>query len=429
MGGLKRRKYARMLIYLFGFTCFFQAQILKVQIGGIEVAFNRILILLLLGDFLLSVLKSKKISVTRGYYYKFVLVWIAWQGVNFFQGSTRNFSGWIKLTWLILIYLTCAFSFKKYLDDKEKFIKLLVCFQLGILIQLIIGFFEHMTGIYYWTGYKETFTTVAYYINKKFPCAIQNNPNDFAVLMFIGVFLSTALIKIYKNKFMKLLSAFIIIGGVYLILISDSRSTLLGLVFGCVYIVYFLLKSLKSLSKSMTVLIILILITGIGFVYLRGDIFIELFKGRLQFNFSSGGSEKTRILLLIDSFKAFLESCGIGIGWHGTAWHNYVAEILAESGIVIFVCYIGYWVSLFKGMNITRKYGCDREERIISLVFSGMMGGMLFAFIGPASILNIEWVGVIFGAIMLFISITNSRIKCNGKIYVQNEYKFAAKYN
>lgn len=179
----------------------------------------------------------------------------------------------------------------------------------------------------------------------------------------------------------------------------------------------------------MTVLIILILITGIGFVYLRGDIFIELFKGRLQFNFSSGGSEKTRILLLIDSFKAFLESCGIGIGWHGTAWHNYVAEILAESGIVIFVCYIGYWVSLFKGMNITRKYGCDREERIISLVFSGMMGGMLFAFIGPASILNIEWVGVIFGAIMLFISITNSRIKCNGKIYVQNEYKFAAKYN
>ena len=124
MGGLKRRKYARMLIYLFGFTCFFQAQILKVQIGGIEVAFNRILILLLLGDFLLSVLKSKKISVTRGYYYKFVLVWIAWQGVNFFQGSTRNFSGWIKLTWLILIYLTCAFSFKKYLDDKEKFIKL-----------------------------------------------------------------------------------------------------------------------------------------------------------------------------------------------------------------------------------------------------------------------------------------------------------------
>jgi hypothetical protein len=42
---------------------------------------------------------------------------------------------------------------------------------------------------------------------------------------------------------------------------------------------------------------------------------------------------------------------------------------------------------------------------------------------------NLEWVGVIFGAIMLFISITNSKIKCNRERYVQDEYKFAAKYN
>ena len=39
---------------------------------------------------------------------------------------------------------------------------------------------------------------------------------------------------------------------------------------------------------------------------------------------------------------------------------------------------------------------------------------------------NLEWVGVIFGAIMLFISITNSKIKCNRERYVQDEYKFAA---
>ena len=53
--------------------------------------------------------------------------------------------------------------------------------------------------------------TNAYFMAKRFPCAMQYNPNDFATLMFFSIFVSLVLFNIYKSKILKFLCTVIII--------------------------------------------------------------------------------------------------------------------------------------------------------------------------------------------------------------------------
>lgn len=402
----KTESFNRVLIYIFACTCFLQAQVLKVNIWGLQVAVNRIFIVLFLIAFLFVMLNKHKITIPQEYCYRFIMIWIVWQAVNFAQGCIRNLSGWLKLTWLIMIYMACAFFFQKNIRKKGELYKLFGFLQIGIFIQLLIGLFEHITGIYYWTSYKGLYTTAVYYINKKYPCAMQTNPNDFALLMFFGVFISLAFIKIYHNRMMKLMSLFLILAGIYLIIISDSRSSLLGLIVGLVYVFFPHNRIKKMIPANKLLMVVLIVIVALGFVCFKSVSLVELFSGKLKFTISSGNSEQTRLSLIQNSIIALGKSFGFGIGWHGIAWHNFLFEILAESGIIVFFCYIGFWISLFRGINRITKCSNDANEIIVSKVFAGMIIGSMIAFIGPASVLNIEWVGAVVSSIMLFANIS-----------------------
>lgn len=416
---LNTDKISRILIYIFGITCFFQAKFLKIHLFYIQIALNRVFILWFLFDIAISAIVAKRIIIPEEFFYKFVLIWIVWQSINFVQGAINNFSGWIRLSWLITIFLACSFYLKKYIKCYQEFLNLLGYFQIGILIQMFIGLYEHLTGHYIWTSNKELYSTVAWFINKKYPCAMQENPNDFAVLMFIGVFISFAMLLISKSKLIKINSLILILGGTYLIIVSDSRSTLLGLLIGgfCTLLSYFYDR--KPLTNKKFLTIIIVGFFCICFIFLKRTYIFELINGRLVFDFSGGNSESVRWSLIKDGILAAVKSFGIGIGWHGTAWHNYGIEVLAESGIIIFMGYVFFWISLIKGVNRIKKCHIKKEEQLIAHIFSGMLIGSMVSFISPASMLNLEWLGVVFGMFMVFVSISNKEIKrevCHNEI-------------
>lgn len=403
-------KIGKLLLYVYSLTCFFQAQTLKLHIAGMEIAINRILLIVFIFDLFFSYIttsRSKRLCF-GGDYYCFLKVWLTWQAVTLCFGIRNGITGWIRLTWLILVFCVSAFALCKYITSIEQLYKLLCLMQIGILGQLLIGLYEHCTGIYYWTSYKEVFESAIWYKMKRYPCAMQTNPNDFAVLMFFGILFSMVMVGVYKNLIMKLISIFIIGMGMYMIIISDSRATLLGVVVAIVFYVAQMLLNKKKLTNKGFILTLILVPIAMVCVLANADSIASKMSIDL-----AGASESARLNIYMKGFMDLLKSIGIGTGWHGGAYHCFAIEVLAESGIIVFIVFVLALWDIYRKLNYISKHGViKRTVRTANYLKAGFVG-FLVASLSPASTLNIEWMGLMVAVFAVFSSLAYD--KCGEK--------------
>lgn len=398
---ISKRKFCGGLLFVYAVTCFLQAQTLKINLAGINIAFNRIILVFFLLDFASSLIKKRgRLPYFRGNYYTFLCVWLAWQAVNVIFGMTNGISGWINLTWRIIIFVVSAFALRKYITSLDLLYRFLKWVQAGMIIQIFIGMYEHITGIYHWTIYKEMFESVAFYMTKRYPCAMQTNPNDFALLMYFAILVSFVLLEAEQNKISKCISLSTIALSTYLIIISDSRSVLLGLIIAIISYFLFLILLRKKLKRGLLLSILVVLPLFAAYVAMN----FESFAGKLSFDFT-GSSESARMDMIVYGLKNAIFSYGMGTGVHGFAYHFFLVEILAECGIIVFVWFLVTIFRLYKSLKKIGSASNFARTRSVARVLRAGLVGYLITSIAPAISLNIEWLGLMIGIFAVFCSI------------------------
>lgn len=402
----------KFVLFVYALTCFLQAQTLKFKFGTIDIAFNRIVIVLfvlnMFFSYVISFESKKSLPYFKGnFYYRFLLIWLVWQVVNLPMGLSRGGLGWVKLTWLIFIFLSSSFILRKYIISLEMMYKLLGWLQVGALGQIIIGLYEHYTGIYHWTSNKELYAIAIFFQKKKYPCAMQENPNDFAVLMYFAVLISFVLLKVSKGIMRKSLSLIIIAVGLFLIFISDSRSVLLGVLVAIGY--YFIPSFIKQeMPKKLVVWIITIVPFIIAYVLANMDSVLS----KLQFDLS-GRSESDRLILFFKGLENVRDSMGIGTGSHDTPYHNFAIEVLAESGVIVFICFIIALWSVYKQIKYASLFSANKSTKVAADIFRVGFVGYLITTVSPASSLNIEWLGLMVGIFAVFGTLAKKEMEKN----------------
>jgi O-antigen ligase len=209
------------------------------------------------------------------------------------------------------------------------------------------------------------------------------NANEFGFLMVM------ALPFVFITFMMKssLLKRVVAVGSVYVIVIvmfkSGSRTVMVTS--GLMIFLLMVFNSGGNIVKKL-------MVAGVAGVLLLGALsFVPgPVKERLDTirNFSEDESFMGRVRAWGYSFDMFGYSLGLGVGagqWsehHGLAAHNTYLQIMAETGVIGFWCYLSFFFFCFKSFGYV-SHVREKSDRLIALsVLSSFAGYSLYIFLG-----------------------------------------------
>lgn len=388
----------KKIIYIYCFTCFFQSMFLTIHLKFFELSINRIFFLIFLLDFAVRTLKKGVIDIPNQYSFKFIWVWALYSAFLLAAALLKNkLALWMKLFYFVLTYLILMTALDKYVCRKKDFCRLFFYMQPGILLQALLGLYECLTGNYYFTVYN---------IEKRYPCAMQVNPNDFALLMSAGFFISIACFRLTKKRMLKVLNILAALFYLYMNMLAESRSGLLFIVFGVFAGGMTALKQGKIFRCNALKIALLLCIPFGGYLLMLLVKAVSYIQWVFFTNVIS--SDHTRIQIYINGFQEFIKTFGLGSGYYIGALHCYWLEILFDFGIFIFAAFCFFYARLlFKMARINNDK--DRTVSITASCFIQIAAGLVIGSLGPASTLSIEWISLMLAAAAVFEKKYNSR--------------------
>lgn len=308
---------------------------------------------------------------------------------------SNDYSSWLKYVFFLFIGLITMFLFNNYFSDIEYIKRAFQALFFGISLQALIGWYEIISGKYLF-GFEEG----NYNIEKalRIPIAMCGNSNDFATLMFLGIYVSYICFVCTRSKLLKILYFVVIINDVILLILTTSRSAIIGLLLSFVFILFLC-------RRKKIVAIVAVFVSVLIFPQL-----VIFFMEHLHFNFANPGSESYRINLIKNGFIMLLNSFWFGVGAGQTEYwlkigmpyntggimllHNWWMEILSSYGVIIFVEYVIFYAKLFLSSFRSYKISVDKGTSIIGLSISAFMFGYSVTSLGSSSNMTSEYLWV-----------------------------------
>ncbi len=246
-----------------------------------------------------------------------------------------------------------------------------------------------------------------------YPTAVFFNQNDFATFLSISIFFFIAAAKASQHVGSKTILILLAILSVYLIHLTESRASLLGVILGCLV---YLFIHLKARIKKITVMVLSTLV--FFSLFFMGGIFNKiqaLFTAYHQYPMNQPlPSNVVRAHLLQNTFHYLIDSFGFGVGAGNIPVylkersiydtdrvyevHNWLAEIAGNFGIGILLGYVTMYIYLF--VTLYKLYKRQTNRQYKALLETGMMGliGFAVSSISPSSVSNLyfHWVFLAF---------------------------------
>ena len=274
----------------------------------------------------------------------------------------------------------------------------------------LLGIYESLTGNYYFLDsnslewYRDT-SLLQKVTNFREPITVFANPNNFALFLFYSVAFTLLLIFREKKKYLKYFYISILIICLFSIIITLSRSAVLGLTIFSLSLLYFLLrKGTIKIKQSVIKASIFIFVFLLYFFLNNADFIVDIFVFDIS---SDGSSDYLRQNLIFNGFAFLYDSLFLGVGLGNiefymkfkslydvgtiTNIHFWWMEILVSSGIFIFLFYLFIYLKTFvKSVN---KINLNLSDDLfwINVVFASLQLGFIFASIGPSSLIGCEW--------------------------------------
>ncbi|WP_261131787.1 O-antigen ligase family protein [Bacillus sp. Marseille-Q3570] len=419
--------FTSLVLYLLIASFFIGPGIINVTAGPISIFPYRIFLMVMGILFLFEFVRPKHKLTTDSIYVKpalyFFVYWVGYGllSLSWVKSLSYGARDFIFLTSGILTILFVVFFFYRERDY-------VVFFSIwigAVLLFILLGFWNHLTHQHLPIS---RLATAPDYIRGR-PSAVFTNENDFASFMVIGIFFGFALFNHVKKLWLKGLGLFITLAGLYLILVSTSRASIIAILLG--FSVWFIfLANLKQ--KVRTVFL------GLGAVFLGTVLFFERVKvavGNVITEVSSvvgdpgveEGSVDIRKNLLRNGMAFLQDTYGIGIGagnaeyyiknesiyptFGQTNLHNWWAEIMVNYGVFIFTCYLLLYIGMvIKLFRINRTYASWKVKMISESLILGLVVFSI-ASVSPSSIMTLSYTWLLFAFGLGFLNYMHLNIK------------------
>ncbi|MGE6630238.1 teichuronic acid biosynthesis protein TuaE [Bacillus sp. NPDC077027] len=365
-----------------------------------------------------------------------------WQNIRL-KGILGFFAAWflyglISLLWahsvtdgvkymsLLAMGIGFVFLAVMYIQRMDQVITFYSIWLVMTVFLMAIGFYNHFTlhhlpntSLYLGPEYKQHYPTAVFF-----------NQNDFATFLSISFFLYLACMRQMKNGYVK---AFGFIGALLafcLILLTESRASLLGVLAGIAIYIWLILPRLLKKWSIFTACALSIVIVAI-FSSKIYSVFHELFfASQVAHSFSEPiPSNIARANLIKNALHFFSDSNGFGVGAGNVSYylahfsifdtdqvvevHNWLLEIMTNFGFTVMLGYISIYAYLMFSLY---KHYQKTETRKVKMVIEGLFAAMLsflVSSISPSSISNLYFHWVFLGLVMAAVNILKNTRRMN----------------
>lgn len=285
-----------------------------------------------------------------------------------------------------------------------------------------IGFYNHFTlnhlpntSLYLGPAYKQHYPTSVFF-----------NQNDFATFLSISFFLYLACMRQMKNGYIKAFGLLGAIAALYLILLTESRASLLGIFAGVAIYVWLLLP--RVLKKWSIIAASGLVVIGIAVFSAKiYSTFYDLFlASQVAHSFSEPlPSNIARANLMKNAWHFFTNSYGFGVGAGNVSYylahfsifdtdqvvevHNWLLELMTNFGFAVMLGYISLYAYLMFTLYKQYKWADTRSAKmIIEGLFAAMLS-FLVSSISPSSISNLYFHWVFLGLVIAAVNMLKNK--------------------
>ena len=386
--------------------------------GSIETGFFfmtplRIAILLLpviyIGERLLGVRR-------KGYHLKssnmgsilFVIIWFLYSLLTVFW--VKDLDAWQHGEYFIALGVWVVLLFDMA-DLKEiEFMFILKAAHIAIIVHNVIGWYEIVTHNYLFLPPERIELIGSYGIY--YPISTMLNQNDFALVLIFGLCTSVYFINTSKMKSIKIFNCLLLLSNIALIVCTDSRLGIAGMVIALSVTGIFLIKrryKLYLLGTGLAALVISIIVTPQTYLNLLEKFrsyFTEVLLNPLV------NSDAVRLNLIRNGIFFLRETFGFGVGTGNTEYwiqnepvyyvkgitnmHNWWIEILTNFGVLIFMLYVVFFVFLL--YSLCQKYTKSKSDnlKMMCVCAVSFMSAFVISCISSSSNWGKEWLWILW---------------------------------
>ncbi|MFS0656773.1 teichuronic acid biosynthesis protein TuaE [Bacillus sp. 179-C3.3 HS] len=350
----------------------------------------------------------------------FFIVWFLYGLISLLwaQSVTEG----LKYMSLLAMGIGFVFLVVMYIQRMDQMVTFYSIWLIMTVFLMGIGFYNHFTlnhlpntSLYLGPAYKQHYPTSVFF-----------NQNDFATFLSISFFLYVACMRQMKNGYVKAFGLLGAILSLYLIFLTDSRASLLGVFAGMAIYVWLLMpRFLKKWS--------LITVGGLGIVFVAifsakiYSVFYDLFlASQVAHSFSEPlPSNIARANLIKNAWHFFTNSYGFGVGAGNVSYylahysifdtdqvvevHNWLLEVMTNFGFAIMLGYISVYAYLM--FTLYKQYRLA-DTRSAKMIIEGLFAAMLsflVSSISPSSVSNLYFHWVFLGLVIAAVNILKNK--------------------
>lgn len=412
----------KMLTFLSILTALLGARAISIDFKVFQLSLFRILIIIIM---IILMLKNTSINLSRkkknNYSVKFMILWLFYAIIS--VGWVKHYGDWFRAVYFIALGVICVIIYTNMLKKDADILTAFRMMSIMIIVHNIIGWLEIITDKYLFLSGD----IVEIYAHYNYPVSTFLNLNDFALCMLFSIFICYICFVNAKHKIIKVAYIILMISSALLLVFTDSRGNLIGLILAISYYIFLKIKD----NKWKYPLLLFLSIIGL-FILLFSNLPDYLYDAarNLMYEFEvSKSSDTIRLNLIKNGFIFFGDTFGFGTGAGNIEYwmanysvydtgnivniHNWWMEILVGYGFLIFALYIIFYVKLYKTLYKKYKYSSDKLNNSISLGILCCMIGYIIASISSSSNIQAEWLWVFWS-----ISIAYQGIDEGGNITI-----------
>ncbi|MFO6497701.1 MULTISPECIES: teichuronic acid biosynthesis protein TuaE [unclassified Bacillus (in: firmicutes)] len=313
----------------------------------------------------------------------------------------------VKYLSLLAMGMFFVFLIVLYFQKLDRLLAFYYIWMTLTIFLMVIGFYNHFTLHHLPSS---TLFNGPHY-KQHYPTSVFFNQNDFATFLSISFFFYLAFFKNIKNSYLKTAGLILAFCSVYLIFLTGSRASILGVIAGLALYVFILLP--RILKKWA------LIIAAAGFIAFAAlfagkitDKFYEYFLApQASHDFSEPlPSNVARANLLKNAGHYVLDTYGFGVGAGNVPYylehhalfdtdqvvevHNWLVEIMANFGVLMMLGYFTMYLYVMLVLYRFYKKGLSSRYKLLIEGLLAALVSFLVSSISPSSVSNLyfHWV-------------------------------------
>jgi len=408
------KKLSKIIIYmtialLFGFND------TAITISGIRFTLLPFLMIIFTLTLIFSYKKNLKemiINESKRFSIFFMCFWLFWALISFIW--VYDTFAWRIAINILVVGFFCAISFSLILENRKDILMAFRMMALASIIHNIIGWSEVITRNYFFLTTDNVWQANPEIWNGR-PVSIFFNTNNFTPYLLASVFIFYITAVNSSKNYEKLFFYLCMASSSILIVLSQSRISLLGLIISLLAFICltnmsrirklkdYLMKGKQKWLIAVSVLLVLILYFFLNDLFFTGENVV---------------ADVARLRLIQNGFRFLVSTFGRGVGAGNISYwmmnygvfdgyyvyqiHNWFMDILVAYGIIIFMLYITFYCGLIKN-NINKLLKVNGKiNRSLPIANLCVLISFPIISIAPGTLMLHIWHWVLFGVFIAY---------------------------